>query len=109
MDLNKIRNTGENIYSKALIYLGWVVIACGIFDSFWLVVYFSSIRATGGTVIMVFLVCLGATAMSGLSFFGLAEVITILHDSRRLLAEMVQNNNVEDGSAGNIDEELPDL
>ncbi len=109
MDLNKIRNTGENKYSKALINLGWVEIACGIFNSFLLFIYFSSIGATGGMEIMVFLVCLGATAMAGLSFFGLAEVITILHDSRRLLAEMVQNNNVVDGSAGSIDEELPDL
>jgi len=112
MDLNKIKNKSDNFYSQALFGLGWVVIVLGIIGSFVLATSYSSYYSDfNGTV---FFIGLFSTAFTGFLILGLAEIISILNDNRRLLAAMTQN--VDKPSIGNdsamnnsIAEELPEI
>ena len=110
MDLNKIKNKSDNFYSKALFVLGWIIIVLGVIGSFVLgsstAGYYSDFNGT------VFFAGLFTTAISGFLILGLAEIISILNDNRRLLAAMTQNNEVPSGSnaaVNSIAEELPEI
>jgi len=105
MDLNKIKNKSDNFYSKALFVLGWIIIGLGTIGSF---VIASSSYEFSGTI---FFACILSVALAGFLILGLAEIISILNDNRRLLAAMTQGNVASSpGSARNsIAEELPEL
>jgi len=106
MDLNKIKNKSDNFYSQALFALGWVIIILGTIGS--LVISSDYYGDFNGTI---FFICIFSTAISGFLILGLAEIISLLNDNRRLLAAMTQNtdNQTGSGAAASIAEELPEI
>ena len=111
MDLNKIKNKSDNFYSQALFFIGWGVIVLGVIGSIALgntyTTYYDEFN------FVIFLVGLISTIMSGFLILGLADVISIVNDNRRLLATLTQSNEITQGSnkniAKSIAEELPEL
>ena len=89
MDLNKLYNKNNNIYSKVLFVLGCLVTGGGVLSSFILgsatATYYDDFNWT------VFFAVLFAAAISGFTILGLAEIINILNDNRRLLASIAQS------------------
>ena len=109
MDLNKMKNKSDNFYSQALFIIGWGVIVLGVIGS---IVLGNTYSYYGDFNFAIFLVGVISTAISGFLVLGMAEVISILNDNRRLLAAMTQNaeNPATNSSASNaIAEELPEL
>ena len=110
MDLNNIKNKSDNFYSKALFFIGWGIVVLGVIGSF---VLGSSYSGYEEFNYALFLVGIISTAMSGFLVLGLAEVINILNDNRRLLATMMQNNEIMADSTESIEssiaDELPEL
>ena len=109
MDLNKIKNKSDNFYSQALFTLGWIILVLGGIGS--IVLGASTAEYYDEFNIAVFFVAALSTAVSGFLILGLAEVISILNDNRRLLAAMTQNTDDPTGSnaAAAIAEELPEI
>ena len=112
MDLNKIKNKSDNFYSQAFFFIGWGTIVLGVIGS---IVLGKTYNTTyyGDFNFTIFLVGVISTAISGFVILGLAEIISILNDNRRLLATMTQNNEITAGSTGSIEssiaQELPEL
>ena len=111
MDLNKIKNKSDNFYSKALFFIGWGVIVLGVIGS--IVLGNTYTTYYGDFNFALFLVGVISTAMSGFLILGMAEIISILNDNRRLMATMTQNSeNPSTGtnsSTNSIADELPEL
>lgn len=111
MDLNKIKNKSDNVYSQALFFIGWGVIVLGVIGS--VVLGKTYTNYYGEFNFAIFLVGVISTVMSGFLILGLAEIINVLNDNRRLLATLTQNNEFTQGSgisvAKSIAEELPEL
>ena len=59
----------------------------------------------------LFLVTLFGVGLFGVVLLGLAEIIRLLNDNRRILASIAQGNDYETSNSGanTIDEELPEL
>ena len=111
MDLNKIKNKSYNSYSQVLFFIGWVIIILGVIGSIVLGKTFTT--HYGDFNFAVFLIGVILTAMSGFVIIGLAEVISILNDNRRLLATMTLNTEIAAESSVSIEssiaQELPEL
>ena len=111
MDLTKIKNKSDNFYSQALFFIGWIVIVLCVVGSIVLGNTYADYYEDFNFAL--FLVGIITTAMSGFLILGLAEVISIMNDNRRLLATLTQNNESAQGSgksvAKSIAEELPEL
>lgn len=111
MDLNKIKNKSDNFYSQALFFIGWGIVVLGVIGS--IVLGSTYADYYGEFNFALFIVGVISTAMSGFLVLGLAEVISILNDNRRLLATLTQNNDISQGSSKSatksIAEELPEL
>lgn len=111
MDLNKIKNKSDNFYSQALFAIGWGVIVLGVIGSIVLGSTYTTYYGDFNNAI--FLVGVISTAVSGFLILGLAEVISISNDNRRLLATLTQNDEIAQGSnksvVKSIAEELPEL
>ena len=107
MDLNKIKNKSDNFYSQALFFIGWGIIVLGVIGS--IVLGNTYTTYYGDFNFAIFLVGVISTAMSGFVILGLAEVISILNDNRRLLATMTQNNEIASGSTGSIESSIAHL
>lgn len=106
MDLNKLKNKSDNLYSQALFALGWLIVGLGIIGSFFLA---SASYDFNGTI---FFIGLLSSALSGFLILGIAEIINILNDNRRLLAAMTHNSEMTAGTdtvSKDIAEELPEI
>jgi len=106
MDFNKMKNKSDNFYSQALFVLGWVIIVLGVIGSF---VLGSDSYEFNGTI---FFIGLFSTAISGFLILGLAEIISILNDNRRLLASIAQGGGVTSGDSPNAStlvDQLPEI
>lgn len=106
MDFKRMKNKSDIFYSQALFVLGWIIIGLGTIGSIGLAI---SAYDYKGTILFVGLL---STAISGFLILGLAEIINILNDNRRLLATMTQNNEIiggESSVAKSIADELPEL
>lgn len=111
MDLNKLKNKSDNFFSKALSVLGWLIMALGVIGS--IILGSSTASYYDDFNVIVFLIGIFSTAISSFLILGLAEIISILNDNRRLLAAMNQtsegSNISNDSIASSIVEELPEI
>ena len=110
IDFNKMKNKSDNFYSKALFIIGWGIIVLGVIGSFVLgntyTDYYGDFNGA------LFLVGLISTAMSGFLILGLAELISIQNDNRRLLASLAQEGGkmpTDNSNSSSIAEELPEI
>lgn len=109
MDINWMKNLEDNSYSKALRIFGWVYIGLGVIGSFVIGNTFQTYY--GDFNFALFLASLFIAGLFGALILGLAEIIRLLNDNRRLLASIAQGNDLNPANniAKSIDEELPEI
>ncbi len=108
MDFNAMKKKEDNIYSVSLFIMGFIYIILGVIGAFVLGDKFET--RYGDFNLAVFSAALFCVLLFAALILGLAEIIRILNDNRRLLATIAcketdpaDNNNIDMG------DELPEL
>ena len=100
----------ENKYAIALSIMGWIIMVGGVIGAG---VLGSEYRANYWSYNWtVFWVAALSSVMSGLLVLGIAEIIKILHDSRKYLRKLAQEPSItsnRNSNTGVESSELPDI
>ena len=95
----KPTNDIENVYAKALFYMGVAVIGLGLIGAM-----FIADEMYGG--FGIFLIAFVPCVMLGLIILGLSEIINILHDTRKHIKAMRFSNDSEPSAKEDLIEDI---
>lgn len=109
MDFNWMKSQEKNSYSDALRIFGWIYIFLGLIGALVLGNTFKTYY--GEFNLPIFLGVIFGVGLFGVLILGLAEIVRLLNDNRRLLAVIASGDLKTNANNSNdtVDDELPEL